>query len=116
MNEYKYEMEMDLEVPMKIKVKFNIQPKEKRTMTYPGCPAHVDDVGFVLVFSQIKTPLVAKEGGGYEREDVEYLIECGAMHDTILQTHTTDEWQEVCFEYADEIDVSRQIDRHEKRT
>lgn len=79
------EFEATIDVPLNLKVRFSWQKAEKQTRHYPGCPAHIDDVEFFLVSTE------------YPDKRVETPIE-GWMHDAILNAHTSEEWQDMCFE------------------
>ena len=40
------EIEYWLEIP--IKIKYEVHPAEKQTLTYPGCPAHIEIEDMVI--------------------------------------------------------------------
>lgn len=98
------EFETTIEVAMNIKVRFSVHPEEKMTRHYPGCPAHVDDMEFILITTE------------YPNKQVETAIENDdPLHDIIYASKNDDEWQEMCFESVREDDEERQISRYEDR-
>ena len=46
--------ETEISIELEFKVRFNVQPEEKQTLHYPGCPASLEDISLHMLMKSGK--------------------------------------------------------------